>query len=153
MEVNRIPVSVTWRFLDQRRSVGSPCPWRNVFCTKGGQLDHSSAKGSRASLEFSDFSSKNTYLFVKKNIFPLPHYSARPCRLKAGFGLVLKKNPKYLIKSNELLFMRNPNNRSPKNSQTAGSEQQERRPCSQSPTIIRCWETLLVSRLTKCKSV
>ena len=30
---------MTWRFLDQRRSVGPPCQWRDVFWTKGGQFD------------------------------------------------------------------------------------------------------------------
>ena len=29
-------LSVTWRFLHQRRSVGPPCQWRDVFCTKLG---------------------------------------------------------------------------------------------------------------------
>ena len=27
-----------WRFLHQRRSVGTPCQWRHVFYTKGGRL-------------------------------------------------------------------------------------------------------------------
>ena len=38
-EVSWIPLSGTLRFMDQRRSVGSPCQWRYVFWIKGGQLD------------------------------------------------------------------------------------------------------------------
>ena len=37
-EVSWIPLSMMWRFLDQRMSVGPPCQWRDVFCTKGGRL-------------------------------------------------------------------------------------------------------------------
>ena len=37
-DVSWSPLSVTWHFLDQRRSAGPPCQWRDVFCTKGGRL-------------------------------------------------------------------------------------------------------------------
>ena len=58
-EVGWIPLSVTWCFLHQRMSVGSPCRWCHVFAPKEvGWIP----------------------LFVKKIIFPLPHYPARPCR-------------------------------------------------------------------------
>ena len=37
-DVSWSPLSVTWRFLDQWRSAGPPCQWRDVFCTKVGRL-------------------------------------------------------------------------------------------------------------------
>ena len=61
--------SFTVTFLHQRRSVGSPCQWCHVFAPKEvGWIP----------------------LSVKKIIFPLPHYPARPCCPYGGFCLVLQ---------------------------------------------------------------
>ena len=65
---------------EDRRSFGPLCQSRNVFCTRGGQLDP----------PVSDVT-----FFAPKEVswgplFPLslPHYPARPCRPRAVFGLV-----------------------------------------------------------------